>query len=150
MLDVNSSASHSPDQVWILMREFVERYSPKEQLLVQLGPKVGSGRGKVYTLMRLAEGPLGQGELADVIGVDRPYATVIVNQLESEGLAERPRIRMTGGARSSRSPRPDARPCAPLTASWRPRRPSSPGWTPRRCASSQRCSVACASARRRS
>jgi DNA-binding MarR family transcriptional regulator len=86
---MNSSSPHGPDQVWILMREFVERYSPKEQLLAQLGPKVGSGRGKVYTLMRLAEGPLNQSELADVIGVDRPYATVIVNQLEAEGLAER-------------------------------------------------------------
>lgn len=89
MESVNSPAPDSPDHVWVLMREFVERYSPKEQLLEQLGPKVGSGRGKVYTLMRLAEGALGQGELADVIGVDRPYATVIVNQLESEGLAER-------------------------------------------------------------
>jgi DNA-binding MarR family transcriptional regulator len=39
--------------------------------------------------MRLAKGPLNQSELADVIGVDRPYATVIVNQLEAEGLAER-------------------------------------------------------------
>jgi len=86
---VISPVPDSPDQVWVLMREFVERYSPKEQLLEQLGPKVGSGRGKVYTLMRLAEGPLGQSELADVIGVDRPYATVIVNQLEAEGLAER-------------------------------------------------------------
>lgn len=89
MQSVNSPAPDSPDHVWVLMREFVERYSPKEQLLEQLGPKVGSGRGKVYTLMRLAEGPLGQGEIADVIGVDRPYATVIVNQLEAEGLAER-------------------------------------------------------------
>jgi len=89
MRSVNSPAPDSPDHVWVLMREFVERYSPKEQLLEQLGPKVGSGRGKVYTLMRLAEGPLGQGELADVIGVDRPYATVIVNQLESEGIAGR-------------------------------------------------------------
>jgi DNA-binding MarR family transcriptional regulator len=89
MQGVISPVPDSPDQVWVLMREFVERYSPKEQLLEQLGPKVGSGRGKVYTLMRLAEGPLGQSELADVIGVDRPYATVIVNQLEAEGLAER-------------------------------------------------------------
>ena len=49
MRSVNSPAPDSPDHVWVLMREFVERYSPKEQLLEQLGPKVGSGRGKVYT-----------------------------------------------------------------------------------------------------
>jgi DNA-binding MarR family transcriptional regulator len=79
----------TPERVWALMQSFVEAHAPRTRLRQQLGLALGTGRGKVKTLIRLAERPLSLGEIADALQVDRPYATVIVNQLETHGLVER-------------------------------------------------------------
>jgi DNA-binding MarR family transcriptional regulator len=39
--------------------------------------------------MGLADGPLGLAELAQAIGMDPPYATIIVNELHALGLLSR-------------------------------------------------------------
>jgi DNA-binding MarR family transcriptional regulator len=84
--------SQPPDtaaDVWALMQTFVDRNSPRHELRRRLGMGLAKGRGKVMTLMRLGGGPLSLGEIADAQGIDRPYATAIVDQLELLGLAER-------------------------------------------------------------
>jgi DNA-binding MarR family transcriptional regulator len=53
------------------------------------GRSVGRGTGRVRALMSLADGPLGLAELAQAIGVDPPYATIIVNELHALGLVSR-------------------------------------------------------------
>lgn len=49
----------------------------------------GRGLGRVTALLHLADGPLTLREIAEANGVDAPYATVIVDKLESRGLVER-------------------------------------------------------------
>ena len=71
------------------MREFVDQNSPRHQLRAQLGEGLGKGRKKIMVLVQLGAGPLTAGEIAETHGIDRPYATAIVDQLEADGLAER-------------------------------------------------------------
>jgi DNA-binding MarR family transcriptional regulator len=71
------------------MREFVDRHSPRHQLRARLGDGLGKGRKKIMILVQLGAGPLTAGGIAEAHGIDRPYATAIVDQLEADGLAER-------------------------------------------------------------
>jgi DNA-binding MarR family transcriptional regulator len=50
---------------------------------------LGRGSGRVKTLLSLADGPLSLGDLSEITGVDAPYATLIVNELEARGLVTR-------------------------------------------------------------
>jgi DNA-binding MarR family transcriptional regulator len=84
-----SPPPETPAEVWALMRDFVDRYSPRHQLRAQLGDGLGKGRKKIMVLVQLEAGPLTAAEIADAHGIDRPYATAIVDQLETDGLAER-------------------------------------------------------------
>ncbi len=85
----SSPRPENPEHVWALMQAFVEANAPRTKLRQQLGMTLGTGRGKVKTLIQLAERPLSLGEIADALQFDRPYATVIVNQLEAHGMVER-------------------------------------------------------------
>ena len=76
-------------EVWELMRAFVDRYSPRHELRRRLGVGLARGRKKVMSLLLLRGGPLSLGQIADAQRIDRPYATAIVDQLESLGLVER-------------------------------------------------------------
>jgi DNA-binding MarR family transcriptional regulator len=51
--------------------------------------ELGRGSGRVKTLVSLADGPLSLGDLSEITGVDAPYATLIVNELEARGLVTR-------------------------------------------------------------
>lgn len=50
---------------------------------------LGRGTGRVKVLLSLADGPRSLGDLAVVTGADRPYATLIVNELEARALVTR-------------------------------------------------------------
>lgn len=50
---------------------------------------LGRGSGRVKLLLSLADGPLSLGDLSEITGVDAPYATLIVNELEARGLVTR-------------------------------------------------------------
>jgi DNA-binding MarR family transcriptional regulator len=76
-------------EVWALMQEFTDRHSSRHRLREKLGMNLAKGRGKVKVLLLLANGPISLGEIADAQGIDRPYATAIVDQLETLGLVER-------------------------------------------------------------
>jgi DNA-binding MarR family transcriptional regulator len=75
--------------VWALLQAFMDAHSTKEKLRERVGQVVGTGRGKVRVLMQLDEQSLTLGDIAQALQVDRPYATVLVNQLEEIGLVER-------------------------------------------------------------
>ncbi len=69
------------------MQRFVEAQNRRAELAEVLGFRLGGGRGKV--LFQLREGPATLGQLAQANGLDAPYATLIVDKLEDQGLVER-------------------------------------------------------------
>ncbi|WP_299572753.1 MarR family winged helix-turn-helix transcriptional regulator [uncultured Williamsia sp.] len=77
----------SATRSWALLYDFVEAQGRRAELAQALGFSLGGGRGKVLT--RLGEGPRTLRDIAADIGVDAPYATVIVDKLESHGLVDR-------------------------------------------------------------
>ena len=74
-------------RVWAAMRALVEAQPTKQRLRDALD--LGRGSGRVKSLIWLTEGPLSLSGLAEAIGVDAPYATLIVDSLEERGLVER-------------------------------------------------------------
>ena len=74
-------------RVWAAMRALVEGQPTKQRLRDALD--LGRGSGRVKSLIWLTEGPLSLSGLAEAIGVDAPYATLIVDSLEERGLVER-------------------------------------------------------------
>jgi DNA-binding MarR family transcriptional regulator len=86
---VSRSAPETPHEVWALLQAFMDAHSTKEKLRQRVGQVVGTGRGKVRVLMQLENQSLSLGDIAEALQVDRPYATVLVNQLEEIGLVER-------------------------------------------------------------
>jgi DNA-binding MarR family transcriptional regulator len=76
-----------PAAAWELMRQFVEANSTHSELRERLG--LGAGRGRIKVLFLLREQPMTLAQLADAHGVDRPYATIIVDKLEELGFVER-------------------------------------------------------------
>jgi DNA-binding MarR family transcriptional regulator len=86
---VSRSVPETPHEVWALLQAFMDAHSTKEKLRERVGQVVGTGRGKVRVLMQLEHQSLSLGDIAAALQVDRPYATVLVNQLEEIGLVER-------------------------------------------------------------
>jgi DNA-binding MarR family transcriptional regulator len=80
-------AADLPAAAWQLMRQFVEANDTGPVLRDRLSLGVGSGRIKVLFLLR--ERPMTLAQLAEAHGVDRPYATIIVDKLEHLGFVER-------------------------------------------------------------
>jgi DNA-binding MarR family transcriptional regulator len=72
---------------WALMSDFVHGHDPAEELRRELG--LGRGAGRVRVLVSLAAGPLSLAELAQAVGADASYTTIIVNELEALGLLSR-------------------------------------------------------------
>jgi DNA-binding MarR family transcriptional regulator len=94
----SASLGHSPpgdertepglaSSIWECMSGFVRSHDPADELRQALG--LGRGTGRVKALMSLAAGPLSLAELAQAIGADPPYATIIVNELHALGLLSR-------------------------------------------------------------
>jgi DNA-binding MarR family transcriptional regulator len=74
-------------RVWTAMRDLADGYPPKDALRGALN--LGRGSGRVKALLWLAEGPLSLSGIAEAVGVDAPYATLIVDALEERRLVER-------------------------------------------------------------
>jgi DNA-binding MarR family transcriptional regulator len=89
---MTTSAAQPADdaaRVWAMMRDFVERNSPRHRLRQALGDGLAKGRSKVQVLLMLGEGPRSLSDIAEAQRIDPPYATAIVDQLELLGLAAR-------------------------------------------------------------
>jgi DNA-binding MarR family transcriptional regulator len=83
----DQAGDNQAGRIWAAMRDLTEGYPAKEVLRQALN--LGRGSGRVKALLWLAEGPLSLTELAEVVRVDAPYATLIVDNLEERGLVER-------------------------------------------------------------
>ncbi|HEY4929882.1 MAG TPA: MarR family transcriptional regulator [Acidimicrobiales bacterium] len=55
----------------------------------EVSDAIGLSFGRVKALRRIARHPMTMGELAIKLGIDAPYATLVVDELERQGLVER-------------------------------------------------------------
>ena len=74
-------------EAWQLMRQFVEANATRDELRDRL--RLGTGSGRIKVLFLLRHQPMTLAHLAEAHGVDRPYATIIVDKLEQLGYVER-------------------------------------------------------------
>jgi DNA-binding MarR family transcriptional regulator len=81
------SKDEAAARVWGALRSFVDAHHPRRELQEILG--LGRGLGRVKTILLLVNGPATLRDIAEFLGVDAPYATVIVNKLEDVGFVER-------------------------------------------------------------
>jgi DNA-binding MarR family transcriptional regulator len=79
------AASVASREVWLLMSDLVLDNARRREVSEALGISFGRARA----LRRLARQPMSMGELAAALGIDRPNATVVVDDLESLGVARR-------------------------------------------------------------
>jgi DNA-binding MarR family transcriptional regulator len=75
----------SAREVWLRMSELV--YGNNRRRAV--ADAVGMSFGRSRALRRLARRPMSMRELADALGIDPPNATVVVDDLERQGLVRR-------------------------------------------------------------
>ena len=79
------AASETSREVWLLINDLVLDNERRREVSEALGISFARARA----LRRLARQPMSMGELAAALGIDPPNATVIVDHLESLGLARR-------------------------------------------------------------
>jgi DNA-binding MarR family transcriptional regulator len=72
-------------EVWLLMTDLVLDNTRRREVSDALGMSFGRTRA----IRRLARTPMSMRELADALGIDPPNATVVVSELESQGLVRR-------------------------------------------------------------
>jgi len=72
-------------EVWLAMSDLVLDNQRRREVADALGISFGRGRA----LRRLARHPMSMRELADALGIDPPNATVVVDDLEAQGLVRR-------------------------------------------------------------
>ena len=77
--------SDRPEAVWSLMTDLVLDNMRRREVSEALGMSFGRARA----IRRLARGPMSMGELAAVLDIDPPNATVVVDDLEAQGLVRR-------------------------------------------------------------
>ena len=75
----------SAREVWLLMSELVYGNNRRRAVADALGMSFGRSRA----LRRLARRPMSMRELADALGIEAPNATVVVDDLEAQGLVRR-------------------------------------------------------------
>ena len=78
-------APPTPHEVWLLMSDLVLDNTRRREVSEGLGISFA----RVRAIRRLARGPMSMGELAAALGTDPPNATVMVDDLESQGLVRR-------------------------------------------------------------
>jgi DNA-binding MarR family transcriptional regulator len=71
--------------VWLLMSDLVLDNTRRREVSEALGMSFGRARA----IRLLARGPMSMSELATALGIDKPNATVVVGNLEEQGLARR-------------------------------------------------------------
>jgi DNA-binding MarR family transcriptional regulator len=72
-------------EVWLLMTDLVLDNTRRREVSDALGMSFGRTRA----IRRLARAPMSMRELADALGIDPPNATVVVSELEAQGLVTR-------------------------------------------------------------
>jgi DNA-binding MarR family transcriptional regulator len=77
--------SDTARKVWTLMSDLVLDHQRRRQV----SDAVGLSFSRTRAVRRVAEKPMSMGELAAALGIDRPNATVLVDDLEAQGLVRR-------------------------------------------------------------
>ena len=72
-------------KLWLLMSDLVLDQGRRREVSDALGMSFGRTRA----IRRVARRPISMGELAAALGIDPPNATVLVDDLESQGLVRR-------------------------------------------------------------
>ena len=72
-------------EVWKIMSDMVLDNARRRKVADSLGLSFGRARA----LRRIVAGPKPMRELADALGIDAPYLTLVVDDLERQGLVER-------------------------------------------------------------
>jgi DNA-binding MarR family transcriptional regulator len=72
-------------EVWMLMSDLVLDHNRRREVSEALGMSFSRTRA----LRRLARDSLSMGDLAAALDIDRPNATVLVDELEEQGLVNR-------------------------------------------------------------
>src|SRR3954451_3878342 len=80
-----SAAPDTAREVWLLMSDLVLDNTRRREVSEALGMSFGRARA----VRLLARQPLSMRELAAALGIEAPNATVVVDDLESTGLARR-------------------------------------------------------------
>jgi DNA-binding MarR family transcriptional regulator len=86
--DDDSGRDTAPDlsrEVWTLMSDLVLDHQRRRQV----SEAVGLSFARTRAVRRVADEPMSMGELAATLGIDRPNATVLVDDLEAQGLVRR-------------------------------------------------------------
>src|SRR3989442_669999 len=79
------AAPDLPREVWTLMFDLVLDHQRRRQV----SEAVGLSFARTRAVRRVADKPMSMGELAATLGIDRPNATVLVDDLEAQGLVRR-------------------------------------------------------------
>jgi DNA-binding MarR family transcriptional regulator len=82
---VPADASSAADEAWDIMRELVLDNERRREVTDALGMSFG----RLKALRRIDTAPRTMGELATILGTDPPYMTIVVDDLEHQGLVER-------------------------------------------------------------
>jgi DNA-binding MarR family transcriptional regulator len=77
--------SDAAREAWLLMTDVVLDNTRRREVSEALGMSFGRARA----VRRLARRPMSMRELADAMGIDPPNATVLVSDLEAQGLVRR-------------------------------------------------------------
>jgi DNA-binding MarR family transcriptional regulator len=79
------TASDLAREVWTLMSDLVLDHQRRRQV----SEAVGLSFARTRAVRRVADKPMSMGELAATLDIDRPNATVLVDDLEAQGLVRR-------------------------------------------------------------
>jgi len=80
-----AAASDPARRAWSLMCDLVLSNERRREVSEALGMSFG----RIKAIRRLAREPMALWELASTLGIDAPYATVVVDDLEAQGLVRR-------------------------------------------------------------
>jgi DNA-binding MarR family transcriptional regulator len=72
-------------RAWAAMRDLVLDNERRREVSEALDLSFG----RIRALRRIANSPMTMGALATMLGIDAPYATLVVDELERQGLVER-------------------------------------------------------------
>jgi DNA-binding MarR family transcriptional regulator len=72
-------------RAWSIMSDLVLDNERRREVSDALGLPFG----RVRALRRIAASPMTMGELAAALGTEKPYVTIVVDELERQGLVER-------------------------------------------------------------
>lgn len=72
-------------EVWLQMSDLVLDHQRRRDVAEQTGLSFSRTRA----VRRVARAPMSMGQLAEALGIDRPNATVVVDDLEAQGLVRR-------------------------------------------------------------